>query len=59
VVGSCEYCNEPLSSMKGREFLSQLIDDRLLKKGCSIKLVRELNGSVLKSLRNMRVQETR
>jgi len=31
VVGSCEHCNEPLGSMKGRKFLDLLSDYWLLK----------------------------
>jgi hypothetical protein len=37
VAGSCEHGNEPLDSMKGREFLGQLSDYHLLKEDlCSL-----------------------
>jgi hypothetical protein len=33
VVDSCGHSNEPLSSVKGREFFDKLIDYQLLNKG--------------------------
>jgi hypothetical protein len=33
VAGSCEHGNEPTVSIKGGEFLYQLSDHQLLKKG--------------------------
>jgi hypothetical protein len=42
VVGSCEHCNEPSGSIKGREFRDKLSDSQLLKKesaamGCLVR----------------------
>jgi len=34
VVGFCEHSNEPLDSLKGREFIDQLSDTRLPEENC-------------------------
>jgi hypothetical protein len=34
VADSCEHSNEPLHSIKGREFLAQLSDCQLFKNDC-------------------------
>jgi hypothetical protein len=40
VAGSCEHGNEPSGSIKGGKFLDWLSDYQLLKKDCSLELVR-------------------
>jgi hypothetical protein len=44
MAGFCGYSNEPLASIKGVEFLHQLSDFHLLKKGFDSELVMLLNS---------------
>jgi len=39
VVGSCEHDNEPSGSIKGGEFLDQLIDYAQLREPCAMDIV--------------------